>query len=275
MKTIKDFSLRNASYIKIGGESLVLFAENHDDLKEAFSMKNPKILGAMSNILFAAQAYDSTFISLSGDFETIELISQTEVRAGAGVRLSSLLSFLKKNLLSGFEELAGIPGSLGGMLFMNAGANGKCISDNLTEFEALFSGAVKKKDKIFSYRHSSINEPIEFLTFEFEKSSKEIIEEKTKNILERRKLSQPLDKFSLGSVFKNPSSEHPAWKLIKEAGMSGKCVNSVCVSTKHANFIINEGDGTGEDFLTLSETVREKVNEKFKIKLEYEIEILK
>ncbi|MGE3063193.1 MAG: UDP-N-acetylmuramate dehydrogenase [bacterium] len=274
MRRIKDFSLKKASYIKIGEKADVLIAENHSDLIEASGMKRPKILGAMSNILFASDKYDYTFIILGSEFEKIELSRDGIVKAGAGVRVASLLSFMKENLLTGYEELAGIPGSLGGMLLMNAGANKKCISDNLIEFDTLSRNSVKKNQAKFSYRKSSIDEPIESLTFHFEKSSKERIENKTNEIISKRRESQPLDKPSLGCVFKNPSPDNPAWKLIHSVGMAGVCEDGVCVSKKHANFIVNEADGKSQNFLKLSEEIRKRVMEKHNIKLEYEIEIL-
>ncbi len=275
MKKYEMYDLKKASYIKIGCKAKnFIEVYNEEELKEAVSMNNPKILGGMSNVLFAGDSYENTFISLQGEFKEIERISDTDVRAGAGVMLSSLLSFLAENGLSGLEELSGIPGSLGGMLFMNAGANGVSISDLLVSFDTLENKNLKKDECVFSYRHSSIKEPVEFVTLRLKKDSKENIKNKMSDIINKRKMTQPYDTLSLGCVFKNPAFEIPAWKLIDSVGMRSKCVNDVCVSEKHSNFIINKGDGKASDFLSLSEEIVKLVWENYNVKLEYEIEIL-
>jgi len=188
--------------------------------------------------------------------------------------LFTLLGFLADQGLSGLEEIVGIPGSMGGILFMNAGANGKSISDVLLEFDTVEKKSVNKDECQFSYRHSGIESPIEFMTFRFKKSNFLNVKAKMSEFLKKRNSAQPSDMPSLGCVFKNPSPDNPAWKLIDSVGMRSKCINDLCVSSKHSNFIVNTGKGKAKDFLYLSEEIKKRVKEKYNINLEYEIEIL-
>lgn len=273
MKIYDRYPLYRDSYLKIGCEAKLLIAENRSDLSECMSMKKPKIIGGLSNILFASEIYDYDFIRLEGEFLKMSAEKDNVVRAGAGVSFASLLSFMKSRSLGGIEELAGIPGTLGGMLFMNAGANGKAISDFVIEYETLDAESNKPEDAQFSYRKSGIKSPVLSLLLRFEKRSPEDAEKMCADIMKKRRETQPLDKPSLGCVFKNPSGKS-AWKLVADSGMAGKCRGNVCVSVKHANFIVNEGGGTGADFYSLAEEVKRTVMEKFNVNLEYEIEIL-
>lgn len=277
MKIINDCDLSKLSYIGIGPVINKLYiAEKADEIVELSEEFEVKVIGNLSNILFAASYYECAFVRLSGDFKTVTVSDEKGVIAevGAGCIMNEVINELAASGIGGFEELYGIPGTLGGMLLMNAGANGASISDRLISVNLLGRGEVKKSDIAFRYRETDINDTVLSAKFALERRSMQEVKERTDEYYRKRMKSQPLDKKSLGCVFKNPSAEEPAWKLISRNGFSGRCENGICVSNKHANFIINEGRGGAHDFIKLSQEIVRNVYMKEKIKLEYEIEIL-
>ena len=182
------------------------------------------------------------------------------------------------NNYSGFENLAGIPGSVGGMVFMNGGAYGSEIFDCIEEIEIFDENhqiRTLKKDQIkFSYRSTEIQEEkwvVISATFRFKRG---FDLEKVIEIQKLRESKQPLDKPNLGSTFKNPKGDFSA-RLISEAGLKGVKVGGAEISTKHPNFIINNGTATFEDILGILDIVKTKIKSLYDIQLEEEIIILK
>jgi len=213
---------------------------------------------------------------LSGDFKTVRIIDKKNfiVEVGAGCLINEVVQELTEAGIGGLEEFFGIPGTIGGMIFLNAGAHGASISDKLIKVDLLRKGEILKKNINFGYRFSDIDDFVLSATFALERSNPDKTKKCIDELYKRRKKVQPLNKKSLGCVFKNPSPETPAWKLITDSGFSGKCERGICVSKKHSNFIVNENKGNAEDFITLSQEIIRTVYMQEKIKLEYEIEIL-
>lgn len=279
MKIIADCDLAKLSYIGIGPVIDRLFvAENENDILEISggSESEVKVIGNLSNILFAASYYECTFMKLSGDFNRVSVTDEKSatVEIGAGCLMNNAITELSDAGIGGLEELFGIPGTAGGMLFMNAGANGASISDRLLSVTLLKRGEVKKSNINFKYRETDIDDTILSAKFNLVKRSRKEIKENIDRYYRQRQSTQPIDKKSLGCVFKNPGPENPAWQLISRNGFSGRCEDGICVSSKHANFIINEDRGGAHDFIKLSQEIVRNIYMKEKIKLEYEIEIL-
>lgn len=252
-----------------------------DDIKDiiAYLKANGisfKVIGNGSNLACGSHIYEGVAISLKR-LNTIE-INNDEVYVEAGVLGPYLATVLANQGLSGFEFAGGIPGTIGGMVYMNAGAYKKDMSSIVQEVIVL------KKDEIvtltnaemeFAYRHSLLQEHPRWVALacklKLEYGDTEIIKNLMSDRLQRRLSSQPLDKPSAGSCFRNPEG-HFAWQLIDELGYRGKCHNGVMVSEKHPNFLINKDNGTAEDYLALALDIQQKVQEKYQLKLIMEVE---
>ena len=268
----------------IGGPAeIMVFPENKTDLiqiiRTARKMNQPvSILGSGSNILISDNGIKGVVISLKNTLKLIEIENQ-KLYAECGSMLGRIVKQAVKHNLIGLENLNGVPGTLGGALVMNAGAWGGEISENLVQVELIDKDGklryLQKNEINFSYRQSSFNKKDILLSAEFllKKADKEII---NKNFVEAqtgRKSTQPLNKRSAGSLFKNPKG-HSAGKLIDEAGLKGFSVGQAKISDKHANFFINEGNASSKDMLQLIKKAHQKVKEKFNINLELEVKLM-
>ncbi|MEN3046186.1 MAG: UDP-N-acetylmuramate dehydrogenase [Candidatus Hydrothermales bacterium] len=229
-------------------------------------------LGGGSNILFPDGFFEALIIST----ENLKEITLTDdgVIVDAGVKFSKIIPKLKKVEMGGLEFTAGIPATVGGAICMNLGSMGKSISDYLDEifvYEKNGFRRIKKNEIEFSYRKGYKGGLIISAYFKLERKSREKIEEEIFSILSKKKLTQPLEYPSAGCVFKNPSKDNPAGKLIELAGLKGFRVGGAEVSRKHANFIINVGNAKAKDIREIIKIIQEKVYEKFGILLEREI----
>jgi UDP-N-acetylmuramate dehydrogenase len=239
------------------------------------------IMGNGSNLLVSDQGYQGTIIKLSKDFSeiTFEKASYT-VRAQAGVLLSKLASQIAEHSLTGFEFAAGIPGTLGGAVTMNAGAYDGEIKQAILEVVAADrEGNILRlaKDELnMGYRTTVIQEKnyivLEAL-FGFEPGNKEEIREKINDLNARRRDKQPLEYPSAGSTFKRPAGYY-AGKLIMDSGLRGYQVGNAQISEKHCGFVINKGGATALEVRTLISDVIEIVNNKFGVVLEPEVKLL-
>ena len=276
--------LANHTTFKIGGRA-VLFAEpeNLCEVKELVSQAREKsqpffILGAGSNILVRDEGFDGIVIST----RRLTRISRTGryVLAESGVLVSQILKFGVKYNLAGFEFLAGIPGSLGGVLLMNSGvkeqsvsrvvAGIKVLDENLEEVELVAAEA------FFSYRSSNLSRFPFIVSASLEAKPVERndeIKQKINAHIFERSISQPRGYPSAGSIFKNPIGD-AAGRLIESAGCKGWRQGGAVVSDKHANFILNIDRATAFDVLRLIEKIREAVYAKFSVNLELEIKII-
>ncbi len=240
-------------------------------------IKYPYILiGNGSNILISDEGIRGAAINLEYGFTKIE-VSKNKVYAEAGVRLSKFVDVCVEHSLVGVENLAGIPGTLGGAILMNAGAYGGEISDFIKTVEVLDKDRIKimKKEECgFAYRKSNLEGKI-ILSAEFELpfGDKELAKQRRKELLLKRNQSQPVELPNAGSIFKNPPDNYAA-RLIEQAGLKGLTVGGAKISEKHANFIVNFNNASANDVLELMRIIQETVKQKFGILLEPEIKLL-
>ncbi len=240
-----------------------------------------KILGNGSNVLALDEGYDGYVVITKGGLERIEFNEQT-VTSEVGIPLNRLCALAMEQSLSGLEFAFGIPGTVGGAVYMNAGAYGGEVCDVILSAEVLTGDNDIKhmtKDELnLSYRHSIFHERSDLIilsaTFLLEKSDKKDIKSKMDDLMGRRVQKQPLEYKSCGSTFKRPEGAY-ASKLIEDCGLKGRRVGDAEVSTKHSGFIVNKGDTTTRDILELIEIVKQEVLNKTGFSLECEVEILR
>jgi UDP-N-acetylmuramate dehydrogenase len=239
------------------------------------------VVGKGSNILIRDKGIKGAVIILTGNLAGFEDTPTEEdsMWAGGGVTITKLLSQCVLNALAGLEFLAGIPGTVGGAVFMNAGAFGKEIGRMVGEIRTVDSkgkpGIVPGTGLTYSYRQSSLAEGtiISKVKFRLHKEDKNKIEGRIEGFLKRRKETQPLDLPSGGSVFKNPPGDY-AGRLIEKAGLKGKSIGGATISTRHANFIVNTGGASADDIISLMNLARDRVREETGIVLEPEIKVV-
>ena len=237
------------------------------------------VLGRGSNVIFKDEGFDGVVIKTS-NLQTIEFLKDNKVYVGAGVVLNALCKALQEKSLAGMEFCYGIPGNVGGGLYMNCGAYGGEICSAVCEVEYIDENCslnkIKAEDCGFSYRHSIFQEKdwlITGCTFKLTKGNKEDILAFMEDIMQRRIDKQPLDKPSAGSSFKRPVG-HFAAALIDECGLKGYSVGGAQVSEKHAGFIVNTGNATCNDIVALAEYVEKTVMEKSGVTIEKEMIIV-
>ena len=238
------------------------------------------VIGRGSNLLFSDREYEGLIISLNECFNEIKVNGSTMI-AQAGVPMISLSYQAAKIGLSGFEFMGGIPGSIGGGIYMNAGAYKYDLASVVKTVTLLNEKhevvTFNNEQMDFSYRHSICQDNRKLIVLEvtFELTAKEPNE--IKAVLDKRKerrmSSQPWNMPSAGSVFRNPENK-PAWQYIDECGLRGYEIGGAQVSPKHSNFIVNNGYASAKDIYDLIMLVQEKVNEKFGVKLRREVGLI-
>lgn len=241
------------------------------------------VVGAGSNVLFRDGGFDGIIVS-TAKLNTFEVKNTdgaaSRVDAGSGVLISELVGLSLREGLAGFESLAGIPGTVGGALSMNAGTHDGTISGPLLEVVAVGKAARIyrwPKDKIeFAYRKARFPKACIILSAEFllMKGSKEEVGKKVGKLMERRRERHPVSWPSLGSIFKNPDKGPSAGELIEEAGLKGVRIGGARIANEHGNWIINEGGASSKDVEVLIHLAREKVKEVSNVSLETEIVIV-
>ena len=234
------------------------------------------ILGKGSNLLISDEGIEGAVIALDGDFKTLSFEGDTVV-SGASVSLSKLCTAALEHSLSGLEFAYGIPGTVGGAVYMNAGAYGGETRDVCTEVTYLTSdgmlGVFTSEELGFSYRHSIFKENdniILFAKYKLIPDDPEAIRARMEDFMNRRRTKQPLEYPSAGSVFKRPEGAF-AGTLIEQCGLKGKTIGGAQVSEKHAGFIINVGGATCDDVLQLVRLVQDTVQQETGYYLECEI----
>ena len=236
-------------------------------------------IGFGSNLLVRDGGVPGVVVSVVGLLNELKKINETEIFIGAGVSCVKAAHFSAKHGLEGIEFLAGIPGTIGGALAMNAGAYGGEIWSYIKEVETINRKGKREifeKDKFdINYRSVSISENEWFIAckMKLEISTRTVVNDRIKKMLSERADGQPLGKLSCGSVFKNPTNQHAA-KLIELCGLKGKKVGGAVISDKHSNFIINTGNATSLDIEQLIEFIQACVYEKYDIKLIPEVRII-
>lgn len=279
MRVFENHSMKNHSNMKVGGVAKrFIEVEKKEELKEIFeNYKNIFLIGNGTNTLIDDGELDITFVSLKS-LNKVEEVTEGIVRVEAGLDFNKLIAFMNRNNYTGLENLAGIPGSVGGLVYMNGGAYGSEIFDCIKEIEIFDEKheirSLKKEEINFSYRNTEIQEKkwvIISATFKFERGFdlKKVVE-----IQALRESKQPLDKPNLGSTFKNPKGDFSA-RLISEAGLKGTKIGGAEISPKHPNFIVNNGGATFEDIAKILTFVKGKIKELYGIQLEEEIIVLR
>jgi UDP-N-acetylmuramate dehydrogenase len=238
------------------------------------------ILGRGTNLLVGDAGVQAAAISLESGFSQIERLDpEGSVKVGAGLPLRRLLRFCLQERLSGLEFIAGIPGSVGGALRMNAGTYAGTMADVTRGLLCLNpDGSLARlpgSELRFSYRKLELPPAVVLLEAEFAltPSSRQHIRDQIRTLLESRKKKQPWQLPSAGSVFKNPPGDF-AGRLIEAAGLKGARVGDAQISEKHANFIVNLGQARASDILALIHLVRDKVLHEFGVQLELEIQVV-
>ncbi len=236
-------------------------------------------MGNGSNVLVSDDGIAGVVISLGNNMSNVQVVDNM-IYADAGALMSKVASTALKAGLTGFEALAGIPGTIGGGIYMNAGAYGSELKDvlkNVTYINRNNDIVTVDADELdLSYRHSIFEENggiVVGCCLELAHGLPEMITEKMKDFAQRRRDKQPLEMPSAGSTFKRPEG-YFAGALIQEAGLMGYSVGGAQVSEKHAGFVVNKGNATAEDVLTLISDVQRIVKEKTGVELEPEVKRL-
>lgn len=281
----ENISLKKYTTYKVGGKSrCVVYPKNVDKLVKLIKLLNQndikyKIIGNGSNLLFSDKDYDGILIKLV-DFDDIE-INDNRIKVGAGYSLMKLSRIAMKNSLTGLEFAAGIPGTVGGAVFMNAGAYKSDMGYIVKSVKVLTPDyriiELENRELDFHYRTSYLKKHPKYICLEavikLEHGSKSAIENLMKERLKRRMSSQPLNYPSAGSVFRNPKDMF-AGELIENLGLKGMKHNGAMISDKHANFIVNTGNAKSEDIKYLIDYAYNKVKEKYNVEMVVEQEFV-
>jgi UDP-N-acetylmuramate dehydrogenase len=282
-----DFPMAQLTTLGVGGQCQALFEANDlEDLQRVIAYISEEhipylVVGKGSNLLVKDEGFDGLVILLRGSLAAAvkDKIDDLSILAGAGLPLVDLLSYCRSIGLGGLECFAGIPGTVGGAVAMNAGAFGEEFGSKIQEIYLITQrGDLVLRDRSqlrFSYRKLEIEKGAVIIRARFKlyPQSEEIVAGRIVDYLKRRKESQPLEYPSAGSVFKNPPNDY-AGKLIEDAGLKGKNVGGAMISKKHANFIVNTGGATAKDVLALLYLAQEEVKKKTGIELEPEIQVV-
>ena len=311
MQILENEPMDKHTSFRVGGPArFFVKVENVADMKEAFALSRDKelpyfILGNGTNLLVSDKGYEGIVITLVGEFSNIIDLGAGQFKVGAATPLGRFARTTLKQGYAGIHKLAGIPGTLGGAIYMNAGAYGQEIGTHCTQVVTLDEcGNTHKysnEDCAFGYRRSAFQkacaahpagaaETILSATFQLESGSLAgesqeqtvaRLEAELAECMAKRKATQPLNMPNAGSTFKRlerGSSEMPQQVApgyyIEQAGLKGYRIGGAEVSTLHANFIVNAGGATAKDILDLSDYVKTKVAEKFGIELQREIVLL-
>ncbi len=278
-------NLSKYNWFNLGGSADIFFKpENKEQLKNFLKEVEQKnysiyILGAGSNTLIRDSGIKGIVIKLGSKFSEIKLLEKDTIEVGAGILDRKVADFAQKNCISDLEFLSCIPGSIGGAVIMNSGCYGTDISKILLSIKVLDEKGEEKeisnKDINFCYRGSAIpnNYIILSAILKGSNSSKNLIEKKQRELIQRKKDSQPSQVKTGGSTFKNNNIKK-AWQLIKESGCEKFSVGDAKISEKHCNFFINNGNAKTSDIEALIAKVKNQVKSKTGINLELEIKII-
>ncbi len=275
---------RHTSFRIGGGAEVMAFPKTREELSKLLKTSalldcKCAILGAGTNVLAPDEGIRGLVICLKDCLDGMEQLDGTHIRVMAGVTMSRAAVFAANLGLSGLEFAHGIPGTVGGGVYMNAGAYGGEICQVCTEVEVMDRAGntriLSAAEMEFSYRHSRLEETGEIVIradFALTKEEPETIKAKMKELIGKRSASQPLDLPSAGSAFKRPVGGYAA-ALIDQAGLRGFQVGGAAVSSKHCGFAVNLGGATAEDVKELLRQVSDKVFEHSGIRLEPEVRI--
>jgi len=278
MKIYKYHHMREYSNMKIGGiaKELIIIEKKEELVEVLKSREKTFLIGNGTNTLIPDRDMDISFISLN-KLNKLEDLGNGRVYVESGVNFDDLIDFTEEKNYSGLENLAGIPGSVGGLIYMNGGAYGSEIFDSIEEIEIVDEKfeirKIKKIDTYVTYRNTEIQQKkwkVISAVFKFEIGFNK---EKVLELKEKREMRHPLNMPNLGSTFKNPEGQFSA-KLIIAAGVQGHKVGDMQVSNTHPNFLENHGDAKYSDVIEIIRIVKKKVKLDSGIELEEEIVII-
>ncbi len=282
-KVFENEPLSRYTTFKVGGNvSALIIVENSNVLCELFSLCTKLgvpnfVIGNGSNLLVNDKGYEGIVFKLDGDFKKISIVDENTVKCGAGTTLAKLCKFALDHDLSGLEFAWGIPGTVGGAAFMNAGAYGGEMKNVVVSSSYItpdgIPGTMDADEMDLSYRHSVYSDNkyiITSVTVSLTPDVSDSIRERMDDYMGRRKAKQPLEYPSAGSVFKRPEGYY-AGALIQECNLKGKQIGGAQVSEKHAGFIINKNNATCENICDLIEYIQNTVFKEKGVKLECEI----
>ena len=285
---IKEPDMGQYTSFKAGGRAaLLVLPENQEELRRVLEYLSGEelpfmILGNGSNLLVRDGGYEGAMIKLGDGFRKIETNQETGLlTAGANVSMSQVARAAIDAGLAGFEPLSGIPGTLGGALFMNAGAYDGEMSFVVREALVMDRNGgdpriVPKEEMALAYRRSAFQESGDVIlqvSLQLSPGDSKEIEDKVMEYTRKRNEKQPMNYPSCGSFFKRPEG-YFAGKLITDAGLKGLKLGGAQVSSLHAGFLINTGDATAEDVLLLMKVVQRTVVDRFGVELEPEVRII-
>lgn len=279
--------MKKHTTFKIGGPAeCFIKIKTKEQLKEilVFAKENKiqiTILGNGSNVLVLDGGIKGITLTIQIEYLDIKQNNEKyQVYIGGGYKLAKLAQYLLKNGISGFEELSGIPGTIGGAVSMNAGAHGKEMKDIVQKIKCVDINGNEKEflneEAEFGYRKSIFKGNSYIVTeveLNLQKGNKNEIKEKMDEYAKYRKEKQPIEYPSAGSTFKR-GKDYITAKLIDEAGLKGYSIGGAVVSTKHSGFVINKGNATAKDVLELVKYIKDTIEDKFGKKIELEIEVV-
>lgn len=285
-KILLNEPLANHTTMKIGGPAdLFIEPSSIGNLEKVMNIINKqhlpwRVIGRGSNLLVSDKGIEGAVIKLGKGLDNLE-IHETEVKVGAGFSLVNLSVQISKKGLAGLEFASGIPGSVGGAVYMNAGAHGSDMSEILEKVHVLFADGtfawLSKEDMEFSYRTSILQKKRPGIVleaiFKLKAGNRDEIVAKMQNNKNYRKDTQPYNLPCAGSIFRNPLPYY-AGQLVQEAGLKGYSIGGAQISPMHGNFIVNTGNGKAEDVLALIEHVKGTIYQQYGIKIETEVEII-
>ncbi|MCM3587096.1 UDP-N-acetylmuramate dehydrogenase [Mesobacillus maritimus] len=278
--------LASHTTIKIGGPAdLFIEPSSIENLEKAMTVIREAgvkwtAIGRGSNLLVSDKGIEGVVIKLGSGLDHVE-VNETKVKVGAGTSVVALAMTLSRKGLSGLEFASGIPGSVGGAVYMNAGAHGSDVSRILEKAHILFEDGTMEwlslEDMKFSYRTSVLQKERPGIVleaiFKLQEGDPENIKAVIKKNKDYRKDTQPWSSPCAGSIFRNPLPNY-AGQLVEKAGLKGYSIGGAQISEMHGNFIVNAGNAKAEDVLALIEFVKDKIWELYEVRMETEVEII-
>jgi UDP-N-acetylmuramate dehydrogenase len=280
-----DEEMKNHTSIRVGGKADIFISpKNVEELQDILEIVNQNdlplfILGEGTNLIVKDNGLRGVVLSMKKGFRHIKIMKNDKVTllCGAGLGLSDLFHLCMEEGFTGLEDGAGIPGSLGGALMMNAGTKSWEMRDSVEAVVLCdLNGEIiryEKREIQFNYRSARLpkNGVVLEVEISLNRGDRDLIKEKYLTNMKRRKESQPLAFPSAGSIFKNPEGEEPAGKIIDELGLKGYSIGGAEISKLHGNFIINKGNATAADIIGLIEHIEEAVFKERGVVLEKEV----
>lgn len=275
----KDAPLNKLAYWRVGGcADYLVEVSTLESLQAVMALTPVTVLGNGSNTLIHDEGVRGVLLRLKGELANLA-IDGTEAVAGAGMMLTVLLARLDRAGLAGAEPFAGVPGTVGGAVVMNAGTTLGEAKDLVRSVTLVMPGGESQtwtaEQLSFAYRHATLPPGAVVATAELMLSKDEVTEkrQRRKELLQRRKQTQPLDLPSCGSTFTNPPGDY-AGRLIEAVGLKGHRIGGASISSKHANFIVNHGESSAQDILDLIRLARTEVFKQTGILMEPEVRLM-